>query len=86
MKLLDRYFLFSPIELRRNYEDLRRRLKVEELRIRIEIKIIPTSSMFIVFIVFIYLQPILFYNNTAKSTMKSKLERNCSNEVRKNYE
>ena len=42
--------------------------------------------MFIVFIVFIYLQPILFYNNTAKSTMKSKLERNCSNEVRKNYE
>ena len=42
--------------------------------------------MFIVFIVFIYLQPILFYNNTAKSTIKSKLERKCSNEVRRNYE
>mgnify|MGYP001778038649 CR=1 FL=1 len=42
--------------------------------------------MFIIFIVFIYLQPILFYNNTAKSTIKSKLERKCSNEVRKNYE
>ena len=42
--------------------------------------------MFIVFIVFIYLQLILFYNNTAKSTIKYSLERNCSNEVRRNYE